>query len=131
MVFSTRNPVIVTAAAVLAIITAYSTAAAQRTLTLNEAQKIAENQSPQIKQLQLQISRYEELLLAQKASLKTYFSLSLTPYSYEQGRTFNNFFSEWNTTEEQRSSGDFVIRQRLPWTDGTLFFTNSLSWQNS
>lgn len=104
---------------------------AQKVLTLVEAQKIAESQSPDIRSLELSVKRMRERLLAKKASLKTHFNLSLTPFSYNQGRTFNNLVNVWNTTEEKSSSGNFIVSQPIPWTDGTLFFRNEFSWQES
>ena len=106
-------------------------ASAQRTLTLEQALGIAMSNSPDIKHLELSLERSQELLNAQKAALKSKFSLSLTPLDYSRDRQFNDFFSRWNTSESKQSLGAFTISQPIRWTDGTLALTNRFSWQDA
>jgi len=104
---------------------------AQTVMNLEHALEVAMENSPEIKELELSLIRSQELLNAQNAALKSQFSLSLTPMDYSQDRSFNNFFSTWNTSETKQSSGMFRISQPLKWTDGTLALINRFSWQDS
>ncbi|MCE5250763.1 TolC family protein [bacterium] len=105
--------------------------AAADVLTLEKSLEIAKSNSPDIKQTELDLVQSRESLNAQKAALKSNFSLSLNPFSYNSDRTFNNLFSLWNTNRTSTSSTTFTISQPVTWSDGTLALTNKLSWQNS
>lgn len=105
--------------------------AAQTTLTLEHALEIAMENSPDIKQLELSLVRSQENLNAQNAALKSQFRLSLTPLDYSQDRSFNDFFSTWNTNETLQSFGTFTIAQPIKWTDGTIALINRFGWQDS
>jgi outer membrane protein len=100
-------------------------------LTLDRALDIAMNNSPDIKQTELNLVRSTEMLNAREASLKSNFSLSLNPFSYDSSRTFDDFYSLWNTNETTQSSGTFRISQPIKQTDGTLMLINRLKWQDS
>ncbi len=106
-------------------------AQAQRVLTLQEALDIAMQKSPDIQRSQLNLQRSSESLNAQKAALKSQFSLSVTPVDYRNERVFNSFFSRWNTNETKTSSGTFTISQPIRWTDGTLALINRFAWQDA
>ena len=104
---------------------------AQTVVTIDKAINIAMENSPDIKRTKLDLDRSSELLKAQKAALKSNFSLTLNPFSYNQDKTFNTLFSAWNRTDTKSSLGTFSISQPIEKTDGTLSLTNSFSWQNS
>ncbi|NOZ60369.1 MAG: TolC family protein [Calditrichaeota bacterium] len=104
---------------------------AQEPLTLHKALQIAMNNSPQIKHSQLNLERSREMLNAQKASLKSQFSLSLTPFSYTHSQQFFDFFSTWYKSESKQSTSQFMISQPIPWTDGTLSLINQFGWRDS
>lgn len=106
-------------------------ARAERALSLDEALEIAMSHSPNIRRSELSLERSKASLNAQKAALKSQFSLSLTPLDYRNDRSFNAFFSRWNTRETRQSSGTFKITQPLKWTDGTLSLTNRFGWQDA
>lgn len=103
----------------------------QRVLTLEESLEIAMMNSPDILRSKLQLERSQEYLNAQNAALKSRFSLSLTPFDYNQDRQFNDLFSTWYTSENTQSYGIFTISQPIKWTDGTLTLNNRFGWQDS
>jgi outer membrane protein TolC len=104
---------------------------AQETITLENAIEIALQHSPQIRSSELNLERSKESLNAQNASLKSRFSLQVTPFEYTKDRQFNDFFSTWNTNETKSSYGTFSIAQPVLWTDGTLTLNNRFSWQDA
>ncbi|MCF8221733.1 MAG: TolC family protein [Bacteroidales bacterium] len=104
---------------------------AQQGLTLESAMAIAEENSPSIKMTRLNLERSRENLNAQRAALKSNFSLSINPFSYTHNREFNDLISQWNTRETTSSLGTFRISQPIVATDATISLTNTLSWQNS
>ncbi|MDX1700688.1 MAG: TolC family protein, partial [Melioribacteraceae bacterium] len=57
--------------------------------------------------------------------------LEITPFEFYKDRTFNEFFSTWNSSESKQSYGTFSISQPIVWTDGTLSLINRLGWQDS
>ncbi len=111
--------------------TSFAEAYGQRVLTLQEALEIAMERSPDIQRSQLNLQRSSESLNAQKAALKSQFSLSVTPMDYRNERVFNSFFSRWNTNETKTSSTTFTIAQPVKWTDGTLALINRFAWQDA
>ena len=80
-------------AAVFFMATSFSTSS-QTVLTIERALEIAETNSPELRTSLYNLERYELLLLAQKASLKSQFSLSLNPISYTQTRSFDQRVSQ-------------------------------------
>lgn len=103
----------------------------QRVLTLDDALRIAEQNSPSLQQARLGLEQSEELLAAQNAALKSRFTLTLTPFSYDRSRDFNPLFSTFNTNETRSSSGVFSISQPIKSTDGTIALQNQLSWRDA
>jgi outer membrane protein TolC len=77
------------------------------------------------------LERYQQSLIAQRASLKSKFLLNLTPVDYSKTRQFDNRFSEWYTNERLTTSGMFQVEQPILWTDGTLSLINRLGWQDN
>lgn len=103
---------------------------AQQILTLESALDIARSNSPDIRRSILNLNRSEELLIAQNAALKSNFSLSVTPISYNKNRTFINDFAIWNTTESTETFGTFTVAQPFLPTDATISLVNRFGWQN-
>ena len=106
-------------------------AQAQIVLTMEQALEYSAEHNPDLINSRMSMERYEQNLIAQKASLKSRFSLNLTPVSYSQSRQFDSRFSDWYTNRSLSSSGTFSISQPIIWTDATLSLNNSLSWQNN
>ena len=104
---------------------------AQMAITLNDAMEIAGDNSPDIKRTKLDLERSSQMLAAQKAQLKSQFSLRLNPFNYSSDRTFNDFLSAWSTRTTTGSSGTFTISQPIEATDGVLSLNNRLSWQDT
>ncbi len=106
-------------------------ARAQMILTMEEALEYSSLHNPDLINSRMSMERYEQNLIAQKASLKTRFSLNLEPISYSQSRQFDSRYSDWYTNKSLSSSGTFSISQPIMWTDATLSLNNRLSWQNN
>ncbi len=103
----------------------------QTGLTLEEALKIAETNSPTMKKTRLSLVRSQENLNAQKASLKSSFSLSVNPIGYSQQRTFNELISEWNSTKTTESYSLFTVSQPILLTDARVSLTNRFGYTDS
>ena len=103
---------------------------AQQILTLESALDIARNNSPDIRRSLLNLERSEQTLKAQNAALKSNFSLSLTPFGYDQTRSFDNFNAKWFTSKTTQSFGTFMVSQPFLPTDGTISLINRFGWQN-
>lgn len=103
----------------------------QQGLTLDEALKIAETNSPTMKKTRLSLVRSQENLNAQKASLKSSFSLSINPIGYSQQRTFNELISEWNSTKTTESYSLFTVSQPILLTDARVSLTNRFGYTDS
>ncbi len=104
---------------------------AQQTLTLEKAQAVAETNSPSIQQSLLNLERYQNNLEAQRAALKSKFSLSVNPVDYSNTRRFDTRYSEWYTNESFSSNATFRIEQPILVTDGTISLINRFGWQKS
>ena len=126
--FNTGNKIII--AGFLLIINVLC-AFPQKALTLDEALKIAEDNSPSMKRTRLNLIRNQENLNAQNAALKSKFSLSVNPLTYSQNRAYNSVISGFNTTKDLMSSGSLVISQPIVFTDATLSLRNNFSYNNN
>ena len=113
---------------VLAFFPEFSTA--QNILTIDDAMRIALQNSPEIIKSELGMTISRENLNAREASTKSLIKFQLTPYYYSQTRTFNDLFSTWNTNETQKVYGDLIISQPIKLTDGRLTLQNQLSYQD-
>jgi len=102
----------------------------QQILTLDKALDIARSNSPDIRRSLLNLERSEQTLKAQNAALKSNFSLSVSPFSYDQTRSFDNFNAKWFTSKTTQSSGTFMVSQPFLPTDGTISLVNRFGWQN-
>jgi len=104
---------------------------AQEALTLAKALSIAETGSPDLQISLLNLERYQKSLEAQRAALKSRFSLEVNPVTYGKQRRFDNRFSEWYTNENFESNTLFTISQPILPTDGTISLTNEFGWSSS
>ena len=82
-------------------------------LTIDKAMEIAQENSPSLRRSYMNLERYKQNLIAQKASLKSRFSLNLNPLDYNKNRRFDNRLSQWYTNETLNSSGTFQIEQPI------------------
>ncbi len=104
---------------------------AQISMTLDDALSYSIENSPELKTALMNLRRYEFSLNAQRASLKSRFSLTLNPVSYSRNRYFENRLSEWYTNESFSSTGTFSISQPIIWTGATVSLNNRFGWQNN
>ncbi len=104
---------------------------AQALLTMDRALEIAEANSPDMKQTELALVRSQERLNAQRARLKSQFSITLDPFQYEKTNRFDQQTSEWYLNESASSGGTFAINQRILPTDGQLMLVNRFSYDYS
>jgi outer membrane protein len=103
----------------------------QKGMTLDEALKIAETNSPTMQKTRLSLVRSQENLNAQNASLKSNFSLTINPIGYSQNRTFNELISKWNSTKTTESFGVFTVSQPVILTDARVSLTNRFGYTDS
>lgn len=106
-------------------------ARAQIIMTMEQALQYSAEHNPDLINSRMSMERYEQNLIAQRASLKSRFSLNLEPISYSQSRQFDSRYSDWYTNRSLSSSGTFTITQPIIWTDATISLNNSLSWQDN
>lgn len=103
----------------------------QQGLTLDQSLNIAESNSPSMKKTRLNLIRSQENLNAQNAALKSSFSLTLNPISYTQNRQFNDLISQWNSTKNTESFGNFTVSQPIVMTDARISLTNRFGYYDS
>jgi outer membrane protein len=99
--------------------------------TIDQILEKAYENSPNIRNYKLQLVRSQESLNAQKAALKSRFSLDVSPFTYSNQRDYSQDFQEWRTYENIGSSGTFRISQPIMATDGTLSLVNRFGFQSS
>ena len=101
---------------------------AQEMLDMNKALDIAMQNSPTIQQAELSLIRSQEKLNAQRARLKSQFSLALNPFEFQRSNSFDARTSEWYLNESASTAGSFAISQRILPTDGTISLRNTLNY---
>lgn len=116
---------------ILALSAIPANSSAQQILTLEDAMNIALGNSPEILKSELNMTISRENLNAREAATKSRFEFRMTPFYYNQTRSFNSLFSVWNTNETTRSYGDLIISQPIKLTDGRITIQNQLSFQNA
>ena len=104
---------------------------AQAPMTIEQALDIAEENNPDLKAAKLNLERYQHNLVAQRASLKSRFSLDLNPVNYSKSRRFDNRLSQWYTNETLNTSGTFMVSQPILMTDGEISLINTFGWQDN
>ncbi|SMO77803.1 Outer membrane protein TolC [Saccharicrinis carchari] len=115
----------------ICVVLAVSDAYAQRILSLQQAIEQAMKTSPRIQNSRLSLIRSEENLKAQRATLKSNFSLNVNPLDYSNERRFSNQLSEWYTIESYSSLANFRVSQPILWTDGVLSLNNTLNYRDN
>ena len=104
---------------------------AQEILTLQRALEVAETGSPDLQRSLLNLERFQKNLEAQRAALKSRFSLLVEPLNYDQSRRFDNRFSEWYTTKGFQPNATFRVVQPILPTDATITLSNEFGWQSN
>ena len=104
---------------------------AQALLTIDKSMDIAVENSPDMQQTELALVRSQERLNAQRARLKSQFSITLDPFEYEKTNRFDQQTSEWYLNESASTGGTFAINQRILPTDGELMLVNRFSYDYS
>jgi len=104
---------------------------AQRLMTLTQSVEEALKNSPQIVRSRLGLERTRELLVAQRASLRSNFRLNLNPYVYSNQRQYDEFNQQWFTSESTQSNGTLSITQPVIWTDGTISLDNTFGYRDN
>lgn len=125
------NIIIKTQFLILILLFGSLTALPQQGLTLEQALRVAELNSPSMKKTRLNLTRNQENLNAQNASLKSKFSLTLNPIEYTQNREFNELISGWNSRKTTTSYGNFTISQPIVLTDARISLTNRFGYYDS
>lgn len=108
-----------------------ATVNAQEILTLDKAFQIAEISSPDLQRSLLNLERSQKNLEAQRAALKSRFSLDVSPVGFSRNRRFDNRVSQWYTNENFETNAMFRVQQPILITDGTISLTNQFGWQSS
>ena len=103
----------------------------QEALTLAKALNFAETSSPDLQLSLLNLERYQKNLEAQRAALKSRFSLEVNPIDYSNQRRFDTRVSEWYTNENIQSNATFTVSQPILPTDGTISLINDFGWRSS
>lgn len=104
---------------------------AQSPMTIEQALDIAEENNPDLKASKLNLERYQYHLEAQQASLKSRFSLDLTPVNYSRSRRFDERLSQWYTNETLNTSGTFSVSQPILLTGGEVSLINTFGWRDN
>ena len=127
-----KKKALFTAVLALAVVPLFESGTqAQIVMTMEQALEYSAQNNPDLINSRMSMERYEQNLIAQRASLKSRFSLNLQPLTYSQSRQFDSRYSDWYTNRSLSSSGTFSISQPIIWTDATLSLNNNLSWQNN
>ncbi|MDR2148942.1 MAG: TolC family protein [Tannerella sp.] len=103
----------------------------QEPITIEKALDIAEENNPMLRRTKLNLERFQLNLVAQRASLKSQFSLNLNPLNYSKTRRFDNRLSQWYTNETFNTGGTFQVAQPILLTDGVISLINTLGWQDN
>lgn len=115
----------------LVLITCFLQSNAQSVLTIEQAMNIAEKNSPSLQSALFNLERTRESLNAQRAALKSNFSLNVNPVAYSNTRRFDNLNSIWYTSNNFSTGGTFSINQPVLATDGVLSLTNNFRWESN
>ena len=104
---------------------------AQSIITLEQALEIAGKGSPSLQSSLYNLERTTETLNAQRAALKSQFSLNVNPIEYSNSRKFDTRYSQWFTNQSMTSSGTFRVDQPILYTDGKISLVNQFGWQSN
>lgn len=103
----------------------------QSIITLEQALDMAGKGSPSLQSSLFNLERTTESLNAQRAALKSQFSLNVNPMEYSNSRRFDARLSQWFTNESMTSSGTFRVDQPILYTDGKISLINQFGWQSN
>ncbi|MCX6238131.1 MAG: TolC family protein [Bacteroidia bacterium] len=106
-------------------------AKAQTIITLEQALEMASKASPSIQSSLFNLERTTETLNAQRAALKSQFSLTLNPMEYSNSRRFDARYSQWYTNKSLTTSGTVRVDQPILYTDGKISLSNQFGWQSN
>lgn len=104
-------------------------ASAQQIITLNKAMEIALQNSPDLRQAELSLERSQRNLDAQRASLKSLFSLTVDPVNYSKSTQFDSYNAKWYNGENFTSRTGFRIEQPILPTGGSIYLDDQFYWQ--
>ena len=104
---------------------------AQSIVTLDQALDMASKGSPSLQSSLYNLERTTESLNAQRAALKSQFSLNLNPVEYSNMRRFDARISQWYTNESFTTSGTVRVDQPILYTDGKISLSNQFGWQSN
>ena len=104
---------------------------AQQKITIERALDIAEENNPSMKTQKLSLERSQLLLDAQRALMKSQFSLNLNPFSFSRQRSFENRISQWYTNQSLSTEGTFRVSQPILLTNGEISLVNTFGWQDN
>lgn len=104
---------------------------AQSIITLEQALDMASKGSPSLQSSLYNLERTTESLNAQRAALKSQFSLNVNPMEYSNSRRFDARTSQWFTNESMTTSGTFRVDQPILYTDGKISLVNTFGWQSN
>jgi len=103
----------------------------QELLTLEKTLEVAYQNSPDMINQKITLENQLETVNATKASLKSRFSLSVDPISYNKSRAFENYANGYVGSEKFGSSGTFTISQPITATDGTISLSNEFGFNRN
>jgi outer membrane protein len=104
---------------------------AQSIITLEQAIQMADKGSPSLQSSLFNLERTTESLNAQRAALKSQFSLNMNPMEYSNSRRFDTRLSQWFTNKGLTTSGTFRVSQPILYSDGTIALSNQFGWQSN
>ena len=104
---------------------------AQSIITLEQALDMASKGSPSLQSSLFNLERTTETLNAQRAALKSQFSLNVNPMEYSNSRKFDTRLSQWFTNKSLTTSGTFRVDQPILYTDGKISLVNQFGWQSN
>lgn len=101
----------------------------QEIMTLNRALEVATLNSPDLQKSSLSLQRSQNNLAAQRAGLKSLFSLKVDPTNYNKGTNFDSFNAQWYNRENFTSGASFSIDQPILPTGGSIWLNDDFYWQ--
>jgi len=72
----------------------------------------------------LNLEQFQKNIEAQRAAMKSRFSLYVSPVGFSRNRRFDNRVSQWYTNENFQNNALFRVEQPILMTNGTLSLTN-------
>ncbi|MBN1767289.1 MAG: TolC family protein [Prolixibacteraceae bacterium] len=104
---------------------------AQLMLTLERTLEIAYESSPNMISQKISLENQLENVNLTKAQLKSRFSLSIEPLTYNKGRGFQQLAGGYIDSESLSSFGSFNVSQPITATDGTVTLSNRFGFERN